>query len=116
MTEKLGTGFLLFVGGLGGLLYGGFDPDKDSSVAAMARCKLPVIFFHGEADDFVPCDMSRENYAACAGPKALVTIPGAGHGLSYLANPDHYLETLAQFTREQYGIPCEVKSHHETTS
>ena len=95
---------------LGALLYGGFDPDADSAVAAMARCKLPVIFFHGEADDFVPCDMSRENFAACTAPKALVTIPEAGHGLGYLVDPDRYLEVLAQFSRDHYGIPCQVSA------
>ena len=95
---------------LGGLLYGGFDPDADSSIAAMGRCKLPVIFFHGEADDFVPCDMSRENFAACTGPKALVTIPEAGHGLGYLVDPERYLEVLAAFSRDHYGIPCQVSA------
>ena len=65
---------------LGAQLYGGFDLEETSPETALINCKIPVIFFHGEADDFVPCDMSRENYAACAGPKALITIPGAGHG------------------------------------
>ena len=95
---------------LGALLYGGFDPDADSAVAAMGRCKLPVIFFHGEADDFVPCAMSKENYEACTGPKALVTVPGAGHGLGYLVDPERYLTVLAQFSRDHYGIPCQVKT------
>ena len=91
---------------LGALLFAGFDPDSDSPIEAMARCKKPVIFYHGEADDFVPCDMSRRNFEACAAPKKLVTIPGAGHGLAYLVDPDRYLETLQSFTEESYQIPC----------
>ena len=98
---------------LGALLYGGFDPDADSAIAAMGRCKKPVIFFHGEADDFVPCSMSVDNYNACVAPKALVTIPGAGHGLGYLVDPQRYLEILAQFSREEYGIPCGIMQNSE---
>ena len=61
---------------------------------------MPVIFFHGEADDFVPCYMSRENFDACPTRKMLVTIPGAGHGLSYPADKESYLTALREFFPE----------------
>ncbi len=96
---------------LGARIFGGFNVDADSSVAAMARCKTPIIFFHGEADAFVPCRMSVENYNACTAPKRLVTIPGAGHGLGYLVDPETYLKTLAEFSREHYGIEeCKIQN------
>ena len=84
---------------LGAKLFGRFDPEECSPVEALPRCRLPVIFFHGESDDYVPCAMSRENYEACAGPRKLVTIPGAGHGLSYLVEPERYLQELDAFFR-----------------
>ena len=82
---------------LGAKLYGGFDPEEYSPVEAVGRCKVPVIFFHGESDDYVPCHMSRVNYEACASRKRLVTVPGAGHGLSYPAAPERYLAELRDF-------------------
>ncbi len=82
---------------LGAKLFGHFDPEADAPVEAMARCRVPVIFFHGEEDAFVPCDMSRENYAACKAPKMLVTTPGAGHGLCYMVQPEAYLDALREF-------------------
>ena len=86
---------------LGARLYGKFDLEENSPVEAMRKCTLPVIFFHGEADDYVPCQMSRINYEACASRKKLVTVPGAGHGLSYPADPERYLKELdAFFSRE----------------
>ncbi len=85
---------------LGARLYGGFDLEEDSPVEAVKRSKLPVIFFHGEQDDFVPCYMSRENYEACASRKQLVTVPGAGHGLSYPVAPERYLQAVADFFRD----------------
>lgn len=82
---------------LGARLFGHFDLEETSPVEALKHCPLPVIFFHGENDDYVPCSMSRENYEACAGPRKLVTIPGAGHGLSYLVAPEYYLQELRAF-------------------
>lgn len=85
---------------LGAKVFGHFDLESDPPTQSLLRCKVPVIFFHGEDDDFVPCQMSREMYAVCPTKKKLVTIPNAGHGLSYLVDPDGYLEALAEFFGE----------------
>lgn len=85
---------------LGARVFGGFDLEEDTPLAAMSRCQVPVIFFHGEADDFVPCEMSRQNYEACSGVKKLVTVPGAGHGLCYFVQPEEYLQAVRDFFRE----------------
>lgn len=82
---------------LGARLYGHFDLEETSPAEALRECRVPVIFFHGESDDFVPCDMSRINYEACASRKMLVTVPGAGHGLSYPMAPETYLNALKDF-------------------
>ena len=87
---------------LGARIFGHFDLEETSPLEAVRRCKLPVIFFHGEADDFVPCYMSQENFEACASRKHLVTIPGAGHGLAYAVEPDRYVEELYDF----FGPEC----------
>lgn len=78
-------------------LFGRFDLEELTAVDAMKGCTVPVIFIHGEADDFVPCEMSRINYAACAAPKMLFTVPGAGHGLSYVIDGESYLNALREF-------------------
>ena len=82
---------------LGARMFGGFDLEETSPEEALKRAKVPVILFHGEDDDFVPCEMSRINFDACASRKALVTIPGAGHGLSYAVDPAGYLAALREF-------------------
>lgn len=92
----------------GGKIFGGFDLEEYSPLEAVKNCKVPVIFFHGEGDDYVPCSMSHSNYEACAAPKMLVTIPGAGHGLSFPADPDRYLQELAKMS-QIWGIPTEVR-------
>lgn len=84
---------------LGGWLYGGFDVEAYSALEAMKSCKIPVIFFHGDQDDFVPWQMSQANYDACPAPKKLLLVPGAGHGLGYLMDPEGYLQALREFNR-----------------
>ena len=78
-------------------LYGHFDLECESPLESVKKCTLPVIFFHGEADDFVPCYMSQENFDACTSRKAIYTVPGAGHGLSFPADQDGYIHQLAEF-------------------
>ena len=82
---------------LGAKIFGHFDLEETSPVEALKNCPVPVIFFHGEDDDFVPCEMSKENYEACTAFKVISTIPGAGHGLSYVVAPQEYLSVLADF-------------------
>lgn len=88
---------------LGASVFGRFRLEDSSAIEAVKKCRTPVIFFHGETDDYVPCDMSRQNYEACASKKRLCTIPGAGHGLSYPVEPETYLQALREFAIE-WGI------------
>ena len=82
-------------------IFGGFDLEETSPLEGVKNCRIPVIFFHGESDDFVPCDMSRELFEACASKKKLITIPGAGHGLSYAVDSEKYLTSLREFFGEE---------------
>lgn len=82
---------------LGAKIYGGFDLEQKSPITALQKCTLPVIFFHGEADGFVPCYMSEQNYEVCKSTKKLVTYEGVDHGLCYLAKPQEYLKTARDF-------------------
>lgn len=85
---------------LGARLYGGFDLEEASALEAMKHCQLPIFFAHGEADNYVPCQMSLDNYNACTAPKQLLTVPGAGHGLCYIVDKDGYLAALREIEKE----------------
>lgn len=79
-------------------LLGHFDLEEKSPIEAMKRCRLPIIFFHGESDNMVPCDMSLKNYEACASKnKKLVTVKGAGHVLSFMVDQENYYKELREF-------------------
>ena len=81
----------------GGRLYGGFDLDTVDVPRALADCTIPVIFFHGDDDRFVPYEMGQENYEACPTRKQWVLTPGAGHGLCFPADVEGYVAAVKAF-------------------
>ena len=84
---------------LGARLYGGFDLESNSPIEAMKRCRVPVIFIHGDADDFVPYEMSKQMYEVCTAPKRLVAVKGAGHGLAFPVDKEFYVGALRDFEK-----------------
>ncbi len=83
---------------LGARIYGHFDLEEISPEKAMAKCTLPVFFVHGDADDFVPYEMSEECYNACTSKnKYLLKMEGAGHGLAFPLNQERYIREVADF-------------------
>lgn len=85
---------------LGAIIFGKFDPDETSALEAVKKSNVPIIFIHGEADDFVPASMSREMYDACPAIKKLVMVPSAGHGAAFLLGREQYFRELREFNRE----------------
>jgi fermentation-respiration switch protein FrsA (DUF1100 family) len=82
-------------------LFGHFDLDETSPIEAMATATVPVVFAHGDTDDFVPYDMSARLYEACASEhKKLITIRGAGHGLAFPVGRESYVDALREFKRD----------------
>ncbi len=80
----------------------GFSLKGADARKALAETKLPVLFLHGEADDFVPLSMTRENFSACAGEKDVFLIAGAGHAQSFAMDTPGCEEKISAFL-EKYG-------------
>lgn len=71
--------------------------DEYSTVSALKRTSLPILFIHGDNDSFVPVEMTYENYAACASPKRLLIVHGAEHAMSYYKNRTDYEKAVCDF-------------------
>ncbi len=78
-------------------LFGGFGLYEADALDALKHNHIPVLFVHGEADSFVPCEMSRRAFDVCASPKRLITVPGAEHGCGYLVEPERLAKELEEF-------------------
>lgn len=75
-------------------------PDDYSTTEALRQTTIPVLFIHGTDDAFVPIEMTYENYKACAAPKRLLVVPGAGHCMSYFTDPAGYEAAVTAFWRD----------------
>ena len=83
---------------LGARLFAGFRMGEADAARAVRRVETPILLIHGEDDRFVPCDMSRA--IAAANPAIeFHTFPGAGHGLSFLADRERYCALAGDFLR-----------------
>ena len=82
---------------LGAFLFGGFRINQCSALDSVRKTRLPILLIHGEDDLLVPCDMSRQIYAACRAPAELAVFPGAGHGISYFIDAKRYHMVFSEF-------------------
>lgn len=80
-------------------LYLGFGMRQASSLKQLAKAQVPVLFFHGERDTFVPFSMLEEVYAACASMKEKAAVVGAGHGECNIVAGDAYWQRIWTFIR-----------------
>ena len=58
---------------------------------------------HGKEDSFVPCKMTEDGFAACTGLKEVLLVEGADHGLSFVKDPEHYIEAVQVFLDKYIG-------------
>ena len=84
---------------LGAKIFGNFNLSESSAIEALKHCNIPVLLFHGEADNFVPCEMSKALHTSGASDVTLELFPKAGHGLSYLILPQRYEEAISAFIK-----------------
>lgn len=85
---------------LGARIFGHFDLEETSPIDAVKKSAVPIIFFHGDADGFVPAQMSKRLFEACSSPKMLSVIPGAEHGLAYPVDKEGYINAIKEFERK----------------
>ena len=76
----------------------GWSFKEASSMAQLAKCERPMLFIHGDADDFVPFSHLQMNYdAKVKGYKEMWVAPGAVHANSYAKYPEEYTRRVKEF-------------------
>jgi fermentation-respiration switch protein FrsA (DUF1100 family) len=81
----------------------GWDYKSASSVDALKKNTLPVLFIHGDKDDFVPTEMVYEVYDATQGPKELWLTKGAKHAESLEKHKKEYYAKVKAFMTTYAG-------------
>ena len=75
----------------------GYGLKEASALKQVRKSKTPILFIHGDKDDFVPYRMMDELYNAANCEKEKLTIHGAGHAKSSKVDPDLYWSTIENF-------------------
>lgn len=97
---------------LSAILFGHFRLNSCSAKSAVSHTNIPILLIHGEADDFVPCDMTHQIKSAGAGLIQVQTFPGAGHGLSYLTDPLRYERVINDFLCTIPAVSAHIQYHN----
>lgn len=84
-------------------VFAGFGLSDKDTRKSLLKSKVPVLMIHGKEDDFVPCSMTEEGYAACTSDKQILLVDGAEHGVSFLYDSDGYTNLLIEFFEKNLG-------------
>lgn len=86
---------------IGSWLFGDFNLNDLSADAEKAVCKsdLPILLIHGTGDSFVPFEMS-ERISRQSSLVEFHKFEKAGHGLSYITDPERYKEVITAFIKK----------------
>lgn len=88
----------------------GYDFKDTDALASVKNAKVPMLFVHGSADDFVPTHMVYEVFDACGSEeKDVLVIEGADHAQSYVTDPKTYEAKLDEFVSKFIEHEVEVK-------
>lgn len=90
----------IWVAGLFARLFAGFGLWECDTRRSLRNSRLPVLLIHGKDDGFVPYEMTLQSYDACTGPKHLLLVEGAEHGLSFLSNGLSYTTAVIDFLKK----------------
>ena len=72
-----------------------------SSLKQLEKSTLPMLFIHGDADDFVPTEMVYRCYdAKKQGYKEIWLGEGSKHGYAYIDHPAEYTAKVREFLEE----------------
>ena len=76
-----------------------------SSVEQLHKCVKPMLFIHGDADDFVPFAHLEKNFRAkWHGYKEKWEVPGAVHANSYAKYPEEYTRRVENFLKTVHNM------------
>lgn len=77
----------------------GYGLDECNGKRELPKAKVPILFIHGETDDFVPSSMCYELYEKCPTTKDMLIVPGAGHAESFYKATKEYEDKLTAFLK-----------------
>ena len=77
----------------------GYSLKKASSIKQIKKSKIPILFIHGDKDNFVPFYMLDKLYEVANCKKEKLVIKGAGHAEAQVVDTQKYWHTVRKFIK-----------------
>ncbi len=97
IKNKFISSSIIFYTNIVTYLRSGFTFFQVSPVNAVQTVKTPIMFVHGDHDNFIPFSMSNDMYYLKTGSKSIYIAPYSGHAQSYLYNKKDYTKKVYDF-------------------
>ncbi len=81
-------------------IFGKFSLDEIDTISALSESDIPIYFFHGKCDGFVPCEMTEKSYEAARAEKYIYLVDNADHGVSFLRDTENVLKRISEFIKK----------------
>lgn len=86
-------------------IFCGYSIKKDgNAVAQVRRSKTPIMFIHGEDDDFVPFKMHRKIIKSAGCEKESYTVKNAGHTAAMKTDRNGYFKAVSGFAGRYFEV------------
>lgn len=75
----------------------GYGYKEASALEQVKKSRTPTLFITGDADKFVPTEMTYQLYESCSAPKELLVVPGAAHAQAHVLAKEAYEKRVQDF-------------------
>lgn len=73
-----------------------------SALNQVKKAEVPILYIHGDADTFVPTEMTYELYDNTKSEHEMVTFNGAGHGEAFVLEKEKYKQVIESFLSKYF--------------
>ncbi len=84
--------------------FGKFELTDLGAIDSVGKTNIPILFIHGDEDDFVPTQMSKRMYNVCTCQKQIEIFPEATHAMSYVVDPVRYEKIIIDFVSKYVDL------------
>lgn len=82
-------------------LFASINLEAASPIEAVKNTNIPILIVHGDDDRYVPYEMGKSVFEACASDKKkMLTVKGAGHAISYFLETEEYTKAVTEFVND----------------
>ena len=94
------SSLIVWMGNVCTNIFARFDLKECSTIDAMKKNRIPVLFIHGLKDDYVPWTMTWNNYEACKAEKEIFLVKDAKHAICNIIDYENYTSRVLEFFKK----------------